>query len=341
MALVPFVPLVEATRGGHTESIHHGAVAVVNVRGEVLYHAGDPDFLTFTRSTIKPFQALPFLQGGGHERFGFDTRELALLCASHSGEAMHTGIVERMLHKAGCGESHLRCGCHVPIYYPTHDKAPDAGASFNQLHNNCSGKHAGFLAYCVQHGAPLDDYVNPAHPLQQAVQQSLADVAGLAPDAMPMGIDGCSAPNFALPLSRLALAYARLAQGGRDPVYGHLMGDLFDAMTLHPELVSGTGRSDLAFMQAAPGDWVAKVGAEAVQAIGIRSMGIGIAVKIADGSARALLPAAIAALRQIGAIGTSDPINNTPLASWANPHVNNFRGVPTGDLRAVFALSKH
>jgi L-asparaginase II len=333
-----FVPLVEATRGGHTESIHHGAVAVVNARGELLYHAGDPDFLTFTRSTIKPFQALPFLQDGGHEKFGFESRELALLCASHSGEAMHTETVERMLRKAGCDEHHLRCGCHVPLYYPTHDKAPDAGASFNQLHNNCSGKHAGFLAWCIQHGKPLDDYVAPAHPLQQSVRQGLAEVTGLAPDAMPMGIDGCSAPNFALPLSRLALAYARLAQGDRDPVYGSVMGDLFDAMTGHPELVSGSGRSDLAFMQTAPGDWVAKIGAEAVQAIGIRSMGIGIAIKIADGNTRALLPAAIAVLKQIGAI---DGVDDTPLASWASPQINNCRGVHTGGLRAVFTLAGH
>lgn len=338
MALAPIVPLVEATRGGHTESIHYGAVAVVNARGKLLYHAGDADFPTFTRSTIKPFQSLPLLQGGGHERFGFDARELALLCASHSGEAMHTETVERMLRKAGCDEHHLRCGCHVPIFYPTHDKMPEAGTSFNQLHNNCSGKHAGFLAWCIQHGAPLDSYVEPAHPLQQAVRQSLAEVAGLAPDAMPTGIDGCSAPNFALPLSRLALSYARLAQGGRDPVYGSLMEELFQAMTMHPELVSGTGRSDLAFMRTVPGDWVAKIGAEAVQAIGIRSMGIGIAIKIADGNTRALVPAAIAALKQIGALGA---VENTPLAPWANPQIDNFRGMHTGDLRAVFSLAKH
>ncbi|RJF97619.1 asparaginase [Noviherbaspirillum saxi] len=330
-------PLVEVIRGGQLESVHYGAVAVVDTRGKLLYHAGDPDFLTFTRSTIKPFQALPFLRAGGHEKFGFDSREIALLCASHSGEPMHTHTVQGMLAKAGCDEHHLRCGCHVPMHYSVQDKAPPAGATFTQLHNNCSGKHAGFLAYCVQHGEPLDNYVDPGHPLQQAVRDSVAQIAGIPAAAMAMGIDGCSAPNYALPLSRLAFSYARLAQGDAEPQYGSLTGELFRAMTTHPELVSGSGRSDLAFMQTAPGDWVAKIGAEAVQVIGIRSAGLGIAVKIADGSTRALFPATISVLRQIGILPSADA---TPLASWAQPQLNNFRGLPTGEVRAAFTLTK-
>lgn len=330
-------PLVEVIRGGRLESLHYGAVAVVNAKGDLLYHAGDPDFLTFTRSTIKPFQALPFLRAGGHEKFGFDSRELALMCASHSGEAMHTQTVEGMLRKANCEEHHLRCGCHVPMHFTVQDKAPPAGETFSQLHNNCSGKHAAFLAYCVQNGHPLDNYVEPAHPLQQAVRDSVADVAGMSASDMAMGIDGCSAPNYGLPLSRLAHTYARLAQGDRDPDYGSLMGELFRAMTLHPELVSGTGRSDLAFMQTVPGDWVAKIGAEAVQVIGIRSAGIGIAVKIADGSTRGLFPATISVLQQIGILPSAE---STPLASWARPQINNFRGLHTGEVRAAFTLTK-
>ncbi len=330
-------PLVAVTRGGQLESIHYGAVAVVDTSGRLLYRAGDPDFLTFTRSTIKPFQSLPFLRAGGPARFGYGDRELALLCASHSGEAMHTDLVQRMLHKAGCDEHHLRCGCHVPLHYAVEDKAPPPDASFSQLHNNCSGKHAGFLAYCVQHGQPLDDYVDPAHPLQQAIRHSLAQVAGIDEADLRMGIDGCSAPNYALPLSRLALSYARLAQGEQAPQYGSLMGDLFRAMTSHPELVSGTGRSDLAFMQAAPGDWVAKIGAEAVQAVGIRSAGIGIAVKIADGNARALYPATIAVLRQLGMLTSADVASLVP---WEAPSLHNFRGLHTGEVKAVVDLVK-
>ncbi|HJV87284.1 MAG TPA: asparaginase [Noviherbaspirillum sp.] len=332
-----FAPLAEVTRGAQLESIHHGAVAVVDVHGNLLYRAGDPHFLTFTRSTLKPFQALPFMRGGGPARFGFTTREIALMCASHSGEAIHIETVQSMLGKAGCDEHHLRCGCHVPIHYGIENRLPTAEEHFNQLYNNCSGKHAGFLAYCVQHGHPLDSYLDPAHPLQQAIRESVAQAAGISQHDLAAGIDGCSAPNYAMPLSRLALAYARLAQGDKEPVFGSVFGDLFGAMTSHPELVSGHGRADLAFMQTAPGDWVAKGGAEGVQAIGIRSAGIGIAIKVADGNARALYPAAVAVLQQIGLLGAVDA---TPLASWAHPEVRNLRRLPVGKISATVRLAK-
>lgn len=327
-------PLAEVTRGGQVESIHFGAVAVVNTRGELLYHAGDPDFLTFTRSTIKPFQTLPFLRAGGPSHFGYGSREIALLCASHSGEAVHIDIVQAMLGKAGCDEHHLQCGCHVPIHYATMNRQPPAGETFTQLHNNCSGKHAGFLAWCRQQGLPTETYLDPAHPLQQAVRRCVADIAGVPEAAMPAGTDGCSAPNYALPLSRLAFAYARLAQGKRDPAYGQLAGDLFDAMTAHPELVSGTGRIDLALMQAGQGDWVAKGGAEGVQVIGIRSAGIGIALKAADGSARGLQPATISVLQQLGLLPAG------ALDTWLKPSIHNLRGIRTGEVRPAVALTK-
>ncbi|HJV75338.1 MAG TPA: asparaginase [Noviherbaspirillum sp.] len=331
------VPLVEVTRGGQVESIHFGAIAVVNKRGELLYHAGNPDFLTFTRSTLKPFQALPFLRDGGPAHFAYGSRELALMCASHSGEAMHIDIVQSMLHRAGCDERELRCGCHVPIHFSTAGKQPSAGETFNQLHNNCSGKHAGFLAYCVQHGQPLGTYLDPAHRLQQAIRQSVAHMTGTLESALVAGVDGCSAPNYAVPLSRLAYAYARLAGSDPDPLYGDLPGQLFDAMTTYPALVSGTGRIDLAFMQTAPGDWVAKGGAEAVQAIGIRSAGLGIALKGVDGNARGLYPAAISVLQQIGLLPAPEA---TPLAGWMRPQLHNAMGLHTGEVRAVVNLVK-
>lgn len=332
-----FAPLAEVTRGGQVESIHFGAVAIVNARGELLYHAGDPHFLTFTRSTIKPFQALPFLRAGGPSHFGYGSRDIALLCASHSGEAMHTDRVQHMLHKIGCDEHHLRCGCHVPIRYAAESRQPAAGETFTQLHNNCSGKHAGFLAYCVQHGLPLDTYIDPAHPLQREIRSQLAQIAGVGESDLVMGIDGCSAPNYALPLSRLAFAYAKLAQPDAESVHGAGMGDLFRAMTAHPELVSGTGRSDLAFMSSAPGDWVAKGGAEGVQVIGIRSAGLGIAVKIADGNARGLYPVVIEVLRQVELISS---VSGTALESWALPSLHNCRNVRVGEVRPTVTLVK-
>lgn len=332
-----FAPLAEVTRGDDVESVHFGAVAVVDANGTLVYQAGDPHFPTFTRSTIKPFQALPFLQDGGLAHFGFGSRELALMCASHSGEPMHIATVQSMLSKAGCDEHHLRCGCHTPIHYAVEGRQPAANETFNQLHNNCSGKHAGFLAYCVQHGQPLDSYLDPAHSLQQAIRNRLAEVAGLNASELKMGIDGCSAPNYALPLSRLAFAYARLAQGKAAPKDGAAMEELFRAMTTHPELVSGTGRVDLALMQTAPGDWVAKGGAEAVQVIGIRSAGLGIAIKVADGNSRALYPAAISVLQQLGVLS---PSGAPTLADWAQPPIRNLKGLHTGDIRPAVKLQK-
>lgn len=330
-------PLVEVTRGDDVESIHFGSVAVVNVQGDLLYQAGNPDFLTFTRSALKPFQAVPFLHAQGPAKFGFTKQEVALLCASHSGEAMHTEAVQSMLHKTRCDEHHLRCGCHEPMVYAATGTLPPASETYTQLHHNCSGKHAGFLAACTLHGYPLDSYLDPAHPVQQAVRCSVAYFAGISESDLRMGIDGCSAPNYAMPLYRLALAYARLARGENGGLYGNALHDLYQAMTMYPEMVSGTGRSDLAFMQAAPGDWVAKVGAEGVQVIGIRSAGLGIAIKVADGNSRALYTATISVLQQLGLI---ESLEASPLARWMRPQLSNFAGLRTGEVRAVVKLAK-
>ena len=325
------VPLVEVTRGGFVESVHYGSIAVVNTAGELVYAAGDPSFMTFTRSALKPLQALPFLRADGPARFGFGAREIALLCASHSGEPMHTHLAQSILQRAGCDEQHLRCGCHVPSFYAALGRTPPFGEAYNQLHNNCSGKHAGFLAYCVQHDLPLETYLDPAHPLQQAIRATVAQFAGVNAADMPAGIDGCSAPNYAVSLAQLASVYARLAQGERDPEHGAALGDIFTAMTTYPELVSGTARLDAALMRTLPGDLVAKAGAEGVQAIGIRSAGLGIAVKAIDGNVRGLHAAVIALLNKLGLL----PETTSLLAPWVQPKLSNVRGTEVGDVRAV------
>lgn len=333
-----FACLAEVTRGSHTESVHWGAVAVVNLRGELLYQAGDPEWVSFTRSALKPLQAIPLVHGGGLEQFGFTLQHTALLCASHSGEPIHVAAVQAMLDLAGCREADLQCGCHVPIYQVLQGGAAvAAGACISQLSNNCSGKHAGFLAYCMQHGLPIHDYLDPDHPLQQRVRQTVAHFCGIDETALVPGTDGCSAPNYALRLSRLAYAYARLAQGAADQAYGDSLGKLCRAMIAHPEMVSGNGRFDLALAQASDGDWIAKGGAEGVQAIGIRSAGLGVAIKVADGNARAVAPVAIAVLTQLGLLTQRAAAR---LAAWSVPVLTNLRGLPTGEVRACVKLSK-
>lgn len=329
------VPLVDTLRGGTLECRHFGAVAACDTRGRVLAQAGDPHWLTFTRSTLKPFQALPFVEAGGPAHFGFSERQLALLCASHSGEPMHVQEVQDMLARAGLDHRVLQCGCHVPIHVS--DGIGPGPAQVDERHHNCSGKHAGFVAWCVQHGQPLDSYLDPAHPLQQGVRREVARAAGLAPDRMKSGTDGCSAPNYALPLSSLARAYARLASGEADGEFGASFGLLSRAMRAHPELVSGTGRNDLAFMQAGRGDWVSKGGADGVQAIASVSRGEAIALKVIDGSKLAVTAAAVAAMDQLGWL---DERQREALRPWRAEVVSSVRGAPVGERRAVFRLER-
>lgn len=331
------IPLVETTRGGHVENIHFGSVAVVDARGQLLWHAGDPAFPTFTRSALKPFQALPFILDDGPGRLGLTLREVAVMCASHSGEDKHVEAVRTILGRAGLDESHLECGCHAPIFYDTLGLRVPSDQTWTALQHNCSGKHGGFLAWCSLHGAPTANYVDPAHPLQREVRRRLGQTLGLDGDALARGIDGCSAPNYMLPLATLAHLYARLAQGAADPQWGEAMGVLRDAMVAHPEMVSGEGRSDLAYAGASGGDWVCKVGADAVQAAGITSRGWGIAIKIADGAPRALQAVMVSVLDQLGLAG---PERAAALEKYRQPPLRNWRGTPVGEIRAVFRLAR-
>lgn len=333
-------PMSDEYGGGNVvENVHAGSIAVVDVHGRLLFSAGDPHYPTFTRSALKPFQALPFLLSDGPARFGLSRDELTLLCASHSGEDKHLAGVSSILGKIGLDPAHLECGCAVPLFYEFTGQQAPADRQWTPLHHNCSGKHSGFLAWCRLHGAPTRGYVERSHPLQQAIRGTLAETVGIPADRMPTGLDGCSAPNYALPLSSLAHLYARLAQGNADPRLGGAMGMLYDAMTGRPDLVSGTARTDLAWMTAGGGDWVAKIGADAVQAIGVRSAGLGIAIKIADGNSRALHPAVHATLEQLGLLKGLDAERLAAIAPYRQPAIRNARGTVAGDIRTLFTLA--
>jgi L-asparaginase II len=229
----------------------------------------------------------------------------------------------------------LRCGCHVPGLFTLMDTAPPAGLVYDERHNNCSGKHAGFLAYCVQHGLSLEDYTDPTHPLQQAIRCDVARAVGMDANDFKMGIDGCSAPNYALPLSRLAYGYARLASGVRDAEFGASFATLSEAMTVHPDLVSGTGRNDLAFMRAGRGDWVSKIGADGVQVVGSKSRGEAFAIKIIDANKTALFAASVEVLEQLGWL---DDTQREELKPWRAQAIINARGLRVGERLPVLKL---
>ena len=209
-----FQPLFEVTRGNIVESIHFGAIAIADSQGRLLYSYGDPQWVAFLRSSAKPFQALPFVERGGVEHFGFTARELALSCSSHETARMHLDAVSALQKKIGIQESDLQCGPHLPgdpemlKYVIIHNITPTANF------NNCSGKHTAMLAHAKIRGLPLETYLERGHPVQQDILTIFAEMCGMEREQVELGTDGCSAPNFAVPLLNAALGFARLC----DPV---------------------------------------------------------------------------------------------------------------------------
>ncbi len=331
------VPLAVATRGDTVECVHYGSIAVADTQGGLLWSAGDPKAQVFGRSALKPFQALPLLAHPQSARYDFTAKEIAILCASHSGEPRHAEAVLSVLGKAGCYLRDLQCGVHPPLYLEALEQRARAEDIYTPLHHNCYGKHAGMLAFARLLGAELGTYLEPAHPVQQAIRDCVAHFTGVPAAGLAVGVDGCSAPNYAAPLAVLAMAYARLADQSPDARYGDAPARVYGAMTRHPELVSGLKRFDLALTHTGHGDWVSKGGAEGVQCLGVRRRGFGVAVKVADGAARAAQVATVEVLRQLELLPKPE---DTPLRDHQRLVLLNVRGIKTGEVYPVFTLQR-
>jgi L-asparaginase II len=332
-------PLVEVWRGGTLESVHHGAVVVADDAGRVVRAHGDPGFVTFLRSSAKPAQVLPLLASGAADRFGFTSEEIAVMIGSHGGEPFHVAAVRSILDKAGVGEDDLRCGAHPPYHRPSARALEEAGLKPTALHNNCSGKHAGMLALAVALGAPTATYLDDDHPVQVRIRETVATLAAMAPGDLRLAVDGCSAPNFALPLGRAAGLYARLVSGRDLPAgLGEAAARAVDAMRKHPKMVAGTDRLCTDLMTVAGCGLVAKIGAEGFYGLGYErdGRGYGVAVKIADGDGNRARPAAaIAALTALGVL------EEAPSADLFARHVGmlrNHRGLVVGRVAPVLDL---
>ena len=327
-------PIAVSYRGGHPENIHHGSLAVVDAQGRLLARVGDVDSPLFTRSALKPFQAMPLI-AQATDSLGLDDADIALLCASHSGEPMHVERVARLLSRIGANEARLACGSHVPYFYSATGRAPEPGVRFTRLHHNCSGKHTGMLLLAHALGQPLDGYLDTQHPVQAQIAQSVSHFSGVSVERLIRGTDGCSAPNYALPLRALAQGFARLVRTETDTVYGAAPLRIARAMSAHPELVSGQGRNDLTLMRAGRGDWVSKVGADGVQAMASFSRGIGIAAKCSEGQLAPLMVALVSALEQLGWL---DAESRTALASLIPKPLKNAADIEVGEMRSVLTL---
>lgn len=348
------LPLLELFRGSVTESTHYGSIAVVGSNGTLIYSYGDPHTVAFLRSSAKPFQALPFVEQGGVEHYNYSQAELALSCASHETAQMHLDTVQAMQKKIGIEERQLQCGPHLPG-----DPAKLREVIKNDIlptanFNNCSGKHTTMLAFAKMRGLPLQNYLAFDHPIQLDIRRTLAEMCSMDEENIELGTDGCSAPNFAIPLFNAALGMARMV----DPrtlsaERAAACKKITTAMAAHSEMVSGYGEFDCDLMRVSQGKIVTKRGAEGFQIIGlmpglIREEGVGIAFKVTDGdkssmndhletSTRVRPPVALEILRQLGALNESQM---NELSKFGPQKIlKNYAGLVTGKLRPAFTLA--
>ncbi len=319
---------VIVTRGDAIESEHRVHAAVVDSCDRLIGTARDPELKTFWRSCAKPFQAIPLIESGGFDAFGWGDEELALTCASHGGEPEHVAIVESMLETLGLEEGDLACGPHEPLSARGAKIVRESGVRLKRVHNNCSGKHTGMLAFAKHRGWSIEGYEQPSHPVQQAMLNQVALWSGVAPSQIDIAIDGCGVSVFGLSLERMARAYARFgaaAQRGEE-----IPSRIAKAMGSNPFLVAGTDRIDSVIIEESDGRVLTKVGAEGVHSAVILESGIGVAIKVEDGNQRAQQPALIRVLQELDAL--PDPLPPR-LEEFLVRAVKNSRGETVGETR--------
>lgn len=346
-------PLLELTRGNVVEAIHRGSIAVVSADGNLLNSYGDPNTVAFLRSSSKPFQVLPFVEAGGVEHYNYTQPELALSCASHDTAQIHLDAVVGMQKKIGIEENQLQCGPHLPSDASKLRDVIQQNITPTSNFNNCSGKHTSMLAFAKMRGLSLENYLAIDHPIQQDILHTLADMCRIDAKDIQLGTDGCSAPNFALPLYHSALGMARLCDPRELPhARASACKKIIDAMTSHPEMISNFGEFDCELMKTGAGKIVTKRGAEGFQIIGImpgviHERGVGIAIKVSDGdkssmnnqlesNSRVRPPVTLEILRQLGAL---TEVQMQALAAFGPEKIlKNYAGLVTGKLYPTFKL---
>ncbi len=333
--------LARVLRGGRTESIHRGDVAVVDEEGRLIASAGDPERPVYVRSAAKPFQAMPLLESGGERAFDLDSAAIALMCASHGGEPRHVRMARRLLRKGKYRIEDLVCGAHPPMHAPSARRLIARGEQPSPLHNNCSGKHAGLLLACRLDGYDAAEYFRPEHPLQRRVRDVLSQMSDVPADQIAIAVDGCSLPVFRLPLSALARAYARLVAR---PAPGLPRADfavrrrITRAMWESPEMVAGQGRFTTDLLRAGVGRWIGKEGAEGVYAMGVAATAgaaLGIAFKVEDGAVRPRDAISLDILERLGKLPRGAA---AVLKTYRRPAVRSVRGDIVGAIVADSGL---
>ncbi|QOR34170.1 asparaginase [Clostridium sp. 'deep sea'] len=333
------IELVHAIRGNMVETIYRGDIAVVNTEGDLLYKAGDPvNKISYIRSSAKPIQALPVVASGAVENFGLTEEEVAIFCASHSGEEEHTSTVRSILKKIGLDESYLQCGSHPPLYRAAADELVRQGITPSEVHCNCSGKHSGMLTLARQKNYELNNYTSIENQVQKDMLQAMATCARLNPEDIVLGVDGCGVPVHGLSVYHMALAWANLTT----PKY--LPDDLAvaakkiaKAMIAYPTKIAGTGRYCNALIEVGNGLWINKSGAQGIYCCGLLDKNIAIALKIESGVGIAGYSAMTETLKQLGYLNEDQLAS---LRTFHNPLTKNHRKEAVGELKSVFKLEK-
>ncbi|MDZ4722979.1 MAG: asparaginase [candidate division Zixibacteria bacterium] len=326
-------------RGEGVEAVHYASVAVVNRDGDLTHYLGDPGQVFFTRSSIKPFQSLPLYLSGAAEHYKFTDKELAIMCASHNGSDEHREVVLSILSKAGNKVEDLQCGSHWPLQMKLFNQYPQNAEDTDSARHNCSGKHSGFLALTRFLKQPIADYLKPDSETQQRIKTAVADSCKFPHAQMLSGTDGCSAPNYAMPLKNLAIGFKNLSNGlSGDPKTAQALKRIKSAMSSHPLMVSGEKRFDYDLMRSFPGNIVCKIGAEGVEAIGFSEPATGIVVKIHDGNERALGPICVEVFKQLGLVSRMEDFPY--LRAHESPVISNYRKIRTGQIIPDFKLRR-
>jgi L-asparaginase II len=321
--------LLQVRRGAHVESIHRGAWALVDREGRSLEGAGDADLSVYARSSVKCLQALPLVESGAADAAGYAASDLALALGSHSGEAIHTEGVATILARLALDDGALQCGAQVPTDPATRRALAAAGEAPTPLHNNCSGKHAGFLALARHLGADPAGYLTPEGPVQARVREAVGEMCGEDPASLEYATDGCSAPTWRLPLRALGRAFARVANPDREgDARRDACGRVLDAAAEHPALLAGThGRLCTEILGATGGRLFPKVGAEAVYAVGVRGGDVALVIKVDDGAFRAVHALVVHLLRRLE---LCTPEEGEALAHWVDAPLKNWAGREVG-----------
>ncbi len=327
-------PVAKVIRGKVTESVHFGSIAVTDAEGRLLYGAGDPYTITYLRSSAKPFQAIAVVESGAAKAFGFSTSEIAIIAGSHSGEEKHVDTVKSILDKIGLGPEHLKCGIQTPL--GASESVGDPEKKYTPIHHNCSGKHTGMLAIAKFKNLSLDDYLSPAHPVQELITETISEICHYPVEKIGIGIDGCSAPVHALPLYNMAYGFSRLVTPNTFPAgKAQAVSAVYMAMMDHPDMVGGTGRFDTVIAETPGEKIVAKAGAEALECFALPDRNWGAAVKILDGSKRALFPVTVELIYKLGARAKSEE-----LSKFHRPVIDNWRKIEVGIIESGFELKE-